>query len=223
MGLRVILVSGREYPTLASIARRIRVVDAVVAENGALVDSPFVGRPKRYGRATGTRVRERFAITNLHGIEVGEVVVSVPLRSAREAGRRVAGLAVTLVRNADRVMIVPRGVDKATGVRAAMRGLRLGAASFAAIGDGDNDLPLLRAAALAGAVHNARPGVRAESDYICKASVGAGVREFVRGPLSDQIAARGRAGRSRSATQRAARTGIPHLPLDDLGRDGPTR
>jgi hydroxymethylpyrimidine pyrophosphatase-like HAD family hydrolase len=197
MGLRVILVSGREYPTLASIARRIGMVDAVVAENGALVDSPFRGNPKPFGAAIGRQVRERFAATRLRGVELGTVVVSVPRRSSAEAGRLVAGLAVRLVKNVDRVMILPRGVDKATGVRAAMRGLRLPEGSFAAIGDGENDLPLLRAAALSGAVHNARVAVRADSDYVCRAAVGAGVREFVRGPLSVRNSLRPRIGRTR--------------------------
>jgi hydroxymethylpyrimidine pyrophosphatase-like HAD family hydrolase len=208
MGLRVILVSGREYATLARIARHLGTIDAVVAEDGAVVDSPFAGRPKRFGESTGLRVRRRFAGASLRGVEYGQVVVSLPRRSARRAARLVSRLAVTFSFNADRVMIVPRGVNKATGVRRAMKGMRLPPNAFAAIGDGENDLPLLRAAALSGAVRNAVSRLRAVADYTCRAAVGAGVREFVRGPLSERIALR------------PVRRQRPFAPRGSAGRDG---
>ena len=107
---------------------------------------------------------------------------------AVRAGRLVRDLPVDLVANVDRTMILPTGVTKASGMQLALRALRLRADRFAAIGDAENDLPLLRDAALSGAVRNAEPRVVAAADYVCQKTFGAGVEEFVRGPVAHYLA-----------------------------------
>lgn len=184
MGLKVVLVSGREYPWLAALAAKLPFVDALVAENGAVVEAPVGGRVRVVGRATGSRVRRRLARSPWASAEYGEVVVSVPRSMGRKVGLLVRDLAVDLVPNADRVMVLPAGVTKASGMRVALRALHLGSHPFAAIGDGENDIPLLCEAALSGAVNNAHPRVAAIADYVCRAPFGDGVLEFVVGPLA---------------------------------------
>jgi hydroxymethylpyrimidine pyrophosphatase-like HAD family hydrolase len=185
MGLKVVLASGREYHWLAALAAKLRFVDALVAENGAVVEAPVGGRPRIVGRAMASRVRRRLAQARWTNVEYGEVVVSVPRSMGPRVGKLVKGLDVALVPNADRVMILPAGVSKASGMQLALRALHLGSRSFAAIGDGENDIPLLREAALSGAVSNAHPRVVAAVDYVCRAPFGAGVEEFVKGPLAN--------------------------------------
>jgi hydroxymethylpyrimidine pyrophosphatase-like HAD family hydrolase len=194
LGLKVVLASGREYLPLSRIARRLGNVDALVAENGAVIEAPIGTRPRAIGRTLGRRVRERLAGFSGPGAEYGEVVVSVPRRAEREVAGLLKGLAVELVPNVDRIMVLPRGVTKATGTRRAVRALRLESRHFAAIGDAENDLALLRAASLSGAVGNAEPGVRAIVDYVCRARYAAGVAEFVNGPVSRYLVPRRRGG-----------------------------
>lgn len=186
-GVKVVLVSGREHAVLSDFCGKLRYVDAMVAENGAVVESPMGGHVRVVGRTTAARVRRALSRAPWARARFGEVVVSAP----REMGPRLApllvGIPVTFVPNVDRVMILPRGVTKATGVRRAVRALALDGAEFAAIGDGENDLPLLRSASLAAAVANAHPRVLASVDYVCRSSFSAGVAEFVRGPLTTAL------------------------------------
>lgn len=194
MGLKVVLVSGREHTVLSSFSDRLRHVDALVAENGAVVEAPLGSRVRVMGRATAARVRRRLAGSHWTDVQSGAIVVSVPIETRSRLEALLVGLRVEIVPNVDRLMVLPEHISKATGMQVALRGLRLADQPFAAIGDAENDLPLLRAAELSGAVRNALPEVRASVDYVCRKSFGAGVREFVRGPLSDSLGG-GRVGR----------------------------
>lgn len=186
LGLAVILVSGREQRVLRSFARLLPGLHALVAENGAVVESPLGRPPRLFGRAVAHRARRRLAeITDLE-VASGEVIASVARRDVARVRAAVADLPVELVANVDRCMVVPRGIDKLSGTRAALRGLGLGRARFAAIGDGENDLPVLRAADLSGAVANAVPAVLRTVAYRCRAPRARGVLEFVRGPVADR-------------------------------------
>ncbi len=86
-------------------------------------------------------------------------------------------------------MVLPRGVTKGAGVATALARLGVPAGEYAAIGDAENDLDLLRGAALAGAVGNAEPRVRAVADYVARGRYARGVLEFVRGPIARRVAA----------------------------------
>jgi hydroxymethylpyrimidine pyrophosphatase-like HAD family hydrolase len=187
MGLRTLLVSGREYSMLAPYARRFGALDALVAENGAVVEAP-IGAPPEFlgGPAAREIVRRVRAIGGLHA-RFGEVVASVPIRERSRLATSVRGLPVRVIANVDRVMAVPVGVDKGRGTRRAMERLGLGGGAYAAIGDAENDLDLLRSAALSGAVRNAETAVRTSVDYDCRSPYGAGVLEFVRGPLAARL------------------------------------
>lgn len=66
----------------------------------------------------------------------------------------------TVARNADRLDVLPPGHDKGTGLATVRTLLGLDAARMVAIGDGDNDIPLLAAADLGLAVGAASPALR---------------------------------------------------------------
>jgi hydroxymethylpyrimidine pyrophosphatase-like HAD family hydrolase len=184
MGLKVILVSGRPHVALEPFLAVLGTVDAVVAENGAVVEAPRGRRPSVVGVSVGTRVRLRLAREPQIPVEFGEIVASVRQEDLRRAARLLRGLPVTFVRNVDRVMVLPKGVTKSFGVRTALRQMRLPGLPFAAIGDGENDLPMLRDAALSAAVANGTPAARSAAGYLCRGSGARGVAEFVRGPLA---------------------------------------
>ena len=173
-----------------------------------MIEAPIGGRVRSVGRAVGTRVRQRLAGIPGAGVKYGDVVVWVPRSMGRRVARLVDGLAVDLVPNVDRVMVLPRGVTKATGMRLALRGLHLGSSRFAAIGDAENDLDLLRAAALSGAVGNAEPRVRVIADHVSRARFEEGVAEFVTGPLTEYLAARSRSHRRGSGTSPSPFPGV---------------
>ena len=69
-----------------------------------------------------------------------------------------------------------RDVNKATGMRkiAEIMGI---SQNFAAMGNSENDLPMLKEAGIAIAVGNAAPELKAVADYVSKASYGDGAAE----------------------------------------------
>jgi|HubBroStandDraft_1064217.scaffolds.fasta_scaffold00528_25 hydroxymethylpyrimidine pyrophosphatase-like HAD family hydrolase len=189
LGLGTLLVSGRRYPDLMPYVRALRYVDGLVAENGAIVEAPLGSVPRVFGRAVGAAVRVRLAAVPGLEVEYGEVVASVLQRHAPQLRRAVKGLPVQLVGNVRHLMALPTGISKGSGTRRALVRLGYRAGRYAAIGDAENDLDLLSGAALAGAVANAEPEVRAAADYVCRGRYAAGVLEFIRGPVTERVRA----------------------------------
>jgi phosphoglycolate phosphatase len=70
-----------------------------------------------------------------------------------------------------------RDVNKATGMRKIAEIMGIEARNVAAMGDSENDLPMLKEAGLAIAVGNAAPDLKAVADYVSKASYGDGAAE----------------------------------------------
>jgi len=186
MGLTVILVSGRTHAALAPFVEALGEIDGVVGENGAVVEAPRGRRPVRFGAGTAAAVRRRLRAAPDLAVEFGRVVASVRRAERARLARLVDGLPVILIDNVDRVMVLPVGISKATGVRIALARMGLGGGRFAAIGDGENDVPMLREAEVSGAVANATAAARAAAHYLCRAPSARGVAEFVRGPLADR-------------------------------------
>jgi len=189
LGLKALLVSGRTYADLTLYAPKFGTWDGLVAENGAVVEAPIGAPPFVLGRRRASVVRARMlADPRLHP-ELGEVIASVPRRERRALRDALVGLRVDLVPNIDRLMVLPAGVSKRTGVHTALRRLGMPGAGYAAIGDAENDRELLERAEYSAAVANAIPAVRAHVDYVCRGSFDRGVLEFVDGPLRDRVRA----------------------------------
>ncbi len=182
-GLRTVLVSGREYAKLGRLARGFGTWDALVAEDGAVVEAPFGSAPRIVGQHTVAEMRRRLALHPRLQAAWGEVVFSVPRGHRRRLVRMVAGLPVHVTANVDRLMVLPAGISKLTGTRTALAQLGLARRAFAAIGDAENDVELLRGAALSATVANGRPEVRRVVDYVASRPFDQGVWEFVDGPV----------------------------------------
>jgi hydroxymethylpyrimidine pyrophosphatase-like HAD family hydrolase len=165
-GLTVVLATGRILTDLQRVLGDLRLVDAVVAENGAVLAFPDSGRSTVLGAAPSTLVdalRE-------HGVEVavGECVVEADASAAPivlELVRKME-LPLVLAFNAGRLMILPQGISKATGLSAALRALRLSEHNAIAIGDAENDHALLAACEVGVAVSWGSPALRAAADQV---------------------------------------------------------
>lgn len=174
-GRKVIVVSGRDA---AFLEREVGdVADAIVAENGCVVVVDGEPRPIAPGFA---HVREALASLGLP-LEAGEYLVSAPvehearLRGALDEG----GFEADLVRNVDRVMVLPRGIDKAAGLLVALATLGLAPERCAAVGDGENDVPMLRSVGLRLAVGNAVPALKAEAHRVLEGYGGEAIAAWI--------------------------------------------
>ena len=76
-------------------------------------------------------------------------------------------------------MVLPSGVDKASGLRIALEELRISAHNTVGVGDAENDQAFLALCGYSVAVANALPGVKQRADYVTRADHGAGVVELI--------------------------------------------
>jgi hypothetical protein len=83
-------------------------------------------------------------------------------------------------------MVVPPGVNKATGLAAALDALELSPLNVLAIGDAENDHAFLTTSGCAVAVANALPAVKETADVVTAATHGAGVIETIDALLANE-------------------------------------
>lgn len=175
MGLRVIVISGRDAPFLER--ELAHVADAIVAENGCLIALPGE-RPRPTAEA---RVDLKALLADVGvPLEHGEILASYANEDEHHVAPRLDGHPVQLIRNRDRTMILPNGIDKASGLLVALELLGLAPDEAAAAGDGENDLPMIRLARHGIAVANAVPELKEAAQYVARGHGGLGVAEWVR-------------------------------------------
>lgn len=174
IGKRIVVVSGRD---LDFLHREVgHVADAIVAENGCFLHA--AGVTQRLGPEVDLHTALAEVVIPL---ERGKAFASAELAyetELREALDR-AGVQADLVRNRDRVMVLPRGVDKAMGALAALAALDILPERAAAAGDGENDLPMLSSVGHAIAVANAVPELKDLADEVTEEPGGLGLARWI--------------------------------------------
>ena len=194
----VILVTGRILDELRRVAGDLHFVDAVVAENGAVIHFPGTG----HTTVLAPRVPQAF-LARLGELAIpfraGQCLVDSDANSAHRILDviRELELPIVLSFNRSRVMAVAQGVSKATGLGAALTVLRASARNTVAIGDAENDHELLRFAEVGAAVEWGSRSLQAAADFVIAGNDPSAVAEFIKG-----IAASGRLPVPRRARRR---------------------
>ena len=180
-GKKLILVTGRELPELQRLFPELGLFDMVVAENGALLFCPGDGSAKQLASAPPTELVDRLKAGGAHPLSVGTTVVATwePHQQLALDCIRDLGLEWQIVFNKGAVMCLPTGVNKATGLAAALLAMGLSPLNVVAIGDAENDHAFLRLCGFSCAVANAIDAVKAEVDMVTQADHGAGVCELI--------------------------------------------
>jgi hydroxymethylpyrimidine pyrophosphatase-like HAD family hydrolase len=89
------------------------------------------------------------------------------------------GLELLVIFKKGAVMILPSGINKATGLKAALKKVRRTPAETVGAGDAENDHAFLDLCGCAVAVGNALPAVKEHADLVTEATHGAGIRELI--------------------------------------------
>lgn len=180
-GRRVVLVTGREYAELRTVCPDLSRFDRVVAENGGYLADPRAGTGRTLAEPPPAGFVAALRARGVGPIAVGRVVVATwePHGAAVEGVIREQGLPLRVIRNKRALMILPGGVDKASGLRAALDELGERPEGVVGVGDAENDEPLLAASALGVAVANALPALRAAAGWVTLAERGEGVAELI--------------------------------------------
>lgn len=180
-GRRLILVTGRELPDLARTVDDLTLFDRIVAENGALVCDPATGRERVIGTPPPAAFVERLAALGVAPVSVGRAIVATwePHQDKVLQAIHELGLELQIVFNKGAVMVLPTGVNKDTGLHAALDELGLSINNTVGVGDAENDHAFLRDCGCSAAVANALGSVKDEVDIRLAAGHGAGVVELI--------------------------------------------
>ena len=187
--IRLILVSGRERESLANTFEAFEMFDVMVLENGGLLYEPASGREQVLAEPPSARLITRLRERGVHPISVGRVVVATfePNEVAVLESIRDLGLEHQVIFNKGAVMVLPAGVNKATGLREALAQLSLDPKRTVAVGDAENDHAFLEVCGLGAAVSNALPSLKAHADVVLSGDHGAGVAELIDRLLADTL------------------------------------
>jgi hydroxymethylpyrimidine pyrophosphatase-like HAD family hydrolase len=187
-GRRLILVTGRELPDLKVVFPRLDLFHRVVAENGALLFRPGTGEQCVL---SGAPPREFVLSLRAQGVplSVGEGIVATTEPYHRQVLEviKTLDLELQVIFNRSSVMIVPSGVNKASGLRAALLELGLAESNVVAVGDAENDISLIRACRFGAAVANAITSLKERADLVLAMPEGKGVEELIEQILQDDL------------------------------------
>lgn len=182
-GIKVFLASGRRLPFLVDTNERYDFVDLIIAENGAVIYDPANGTTIFLGEGLEEL---RSAFVDVDYVNVEEVIVATTIDHLDDVKEiiRINELSVDIELNRNDVMIMPKGINKGSGVAKAAEIHGIRREHLACIGDAENDLRMFAVAGIRVAVANAVKGLKNEADIICNEPYGDGVKEFVEGLMT---------------------------------------
>jgi len=185
-GTRLLLITGRERADLQQVFPELPLFDLVVAENGALLYFPATGEERTLGEPPPLALIASLRGAGIGPLSIGRCMVATLLPHEHAVLRTVSELGLNwhVSHNREAIMLLPGGIDKGSGLRAALQELGLQGEQVLGIGDAENDLLFLGLCGHAVAVANALPGVKEAVDQVTQGASGAGVAEVIHQFLS---------------------------------------
>jgi HAD superfamily hydrolase (TIGR01484 family) len=189
-GRKLILVSGRELEDLQRVFDRLDLFDRAVLENGALLYLPETREEKVLAERPPEEFVRELERRGVGPVSVGRVIVATwtPHENAVLETIRDLGLELQVIFNKGAVMVLPSGVNKATGLAAALGELGLSPHNAVGVGDAENDHAFLNLCECGVAVSNALPMLKERADWVTNGDHGAGVAELIDRMLDSDLA-----------------------------------
>lgn len=180
-GGRLLLVTGRLLDELFQVFPSYHLFEGIVAENGAVFYQPALGIAQLLAEPLPSVFIDTLTAQGVSPISQGQIMVATwePHGETVERTVQELALAAVVIRNKKAVMVLPKGINKASGLAVALAELGLEAAQVVGIGDAENDRSLLEASGLGVAVANALPDLKALADRVTTGDRGAGVQELI--------------------------------------------
>jgi HAD superfamily hydrolase (TIGR01484 family) len=180
-GRKLILVTGRELDDLVSICPGLERFDRVVAENGGLLYRPATREHKVLGPPPPKEFIQTLRNRKVFHLSVGHTIVATVEEYLTTVVKTIRdlGLELQVILNKGAVMVLPPGVNKATGLQAALLELGLSAHNVVGVGDAENDHAFLALCECSAAVANALPVVKQHADIVTGGGHGRGVIELI--------------------------------------------
>ncbi|MFN8554225.1 MAG: HAD family hydrolase [Candidatus Obscuribacterales bacterium] len=169
-GRKVILVTGRTLEQLNESCQELDAFDSIVLENGAVLYDPNTGNSRLLCDPVPAGFVTRLKKRGVAHVGAGKAIVSTwsPHESAVLGVIRKMGLDLQLSFNRNAVLVLPPGVNKASGLQAALEGLGISPHNVVGVGNGENDHIFLSYCKCSVAVANAVPLVKQDADWVLK-------------------------------------------------------
>jgi HAD superfamily hydrolase (TIGR01484 family) len=180
-GRKLVMVTGRELDELHTVFPHIDLFERIVAENGALIYDPQTRQEKALASAPPAEFVAALKQRGVEPLSVGRVIVATcePHEKTVLDVIRELGLELQVIFNKGSVMVLPSGVNKATGLAAALDELGFSPHNVVGVGDAENDHAFLESCECSVAVANALPALRNRVDLVTSRTHGAGVVELI--------------------------------------------
>jgi hydroxymethylpyrimidine pyrophosphatase-like HAD family hydrolase len=190
-GRKLLLVTGREVPDLKTVFDRFDLFEWVVAENGALLLRPATREEKLLGPPPPEGFCQALQARGVRRVSCGRVIIATwrPHEGEVLAAIHDLGVEYQVIFNKDAVMALPSGINKATGLKAALKEMGLSPHNVVGVGDAENDHAFLSLCECSFAVDNALPTLKQTADVVTTRDHGAGVRELIEHLLDNDLRA----------------------------------
>jgi hypothetical protein len=182
----VALVTGRRLDDLARVAGDLHFVDAVVAENGAVLHLTASGFTSAIAPPAS-----QILVADLTSRGIAHASGACVVEAAAGHAHDILGvihareLPLAIHFNRGRLMVLPLAVSKATGLRHLLSILRLSPRSSVAIGDAENDHELLRVAEVGVAVGWGSQSLRRAADAVVEGAGPPALAPYLRRLVDD--------------------------------------
>ncbi|MDH0747200.1 HAD-IIB family hydrolase [Pseudomonas sp. GD03842] len=180
-GRKLLLVTGRELQALKHHFPQLALFDRVIAENGAVLYDPATDRDELLTDGASTELVRSLREKRVAPLSVGRSVIATwhPFEEAVINSIRDLGLELQMTFNKDAIMVLPPGVNKAFGLRAALRNLGICEQNVVGVGDAENDHSFLSICGCSAAVSNAIASIKSCADIRLERDHGQGVCELI--------------------------------------------
>jgi HAD superfamily hydrolase (TIGR01484 family) len=180
-GRRLLLLTGRQLPELLEIFPRADLFDRIVAENGALLYRPATREEVPLAEPPPEKFIELLKRQQVDPLAVGRVIVATwePHQNVVLEAIRALGLELHVIFNKGAVMVLPSGINKATGLGAALAEMGFSAHNVVGVGDAENDHAFLSLCECSVATANAVEMLKERADWVASERNGAGVAELI--------------------------------------------
>lgn len=188
-GRKLLLVTGRELDDLQNVCPHLEIFDRVVAENGGLLYRPATREQEILAAAPPRELIQALRDRGVTHLSVGRTILGTVRPFETEVIQTISelGLEWQVIFNKDAVMVLPSGVNKATGLKAALKELGLSPHNVVAVGDAENDQAFLDLCECSAAVANALPMLKEHADIITAGEDGQGVVELIDELLANDL------------------------------------
>lgn len=209
-GRQCILVTGRMLRELLPLFPQADLCARIVAENGAVLYRPSTREQRLLAPEASTALAEALRAKGVMPLDVGDSIIATvrPHEVTVMEAIRDLGLEHQVIFNRESVMILPPGINKASGLKAALEELKLSPHNVVGIGDSENDHALFQASELAVAVNSAVPTLREAADWVTLRPNGAGTAEAMLALVADDMATHAKRLTRRRVTLGSSREGV---------------